>query len=613
MAGRIFNILMEKSMKKLILIFVIGAFLNGCATYEIKSTRLDSSQPLAQNHGVVALQVINNTGRLAPLHAGWTEVIAVRMDNHEQIKQAAIEEAKAKAAAKNKAFNEDEVEWDPEAYTFSPNSQGVVDSQLFAGSMPEGQYIIASLYSFYSDGNMSSWLTMPVYASAGTFNVKAGEFTNLGSLVFQPLLNIKETSFWSNRSSSKAYVTRISEAENLQDFIIEHFPNLASSVNFNQSLGWEDDKFVQFRDKLSSLSRNNAYGSQALILEDHKQRAVAAKFGQLHVVNQDNSWSQIDLPTNGQLTSVLELDGKILVGSERGQVFVSDSLRGSWTATQPVSAAESIIWFGKAKEALFAVTASAKNHYFYSINKNDLSWQRIGDFERKNPNDFWVQNGGLFPILSADGQLRVLNDNKLHDFDVESNQWSSVKSSPMVQVSQLENGVLVGLEVSQWDGIGDQAVSFDYGQSWISLNRSLKTFGDNTTDRSLPIVLEDKTLITLGRADKTVKQLQIISTTANSEDVSRKDWTMRGTAKPDCEIALPKLTNGQRIYFLCDQGQIVSTDDFGQTWSSDVKMDIAAMQAEYESLLSAVAEKEKQEKEAEKQKQAAEQQSADSE
>ncbi|WP_460314354.1 beta propeller repeat protein [Aliiglaciecola aliphaticivorans] len=582
-------------MKKLILIFVISAFLNGCATYEINSTHLDNSQPLAQNHGVVALQVINNTARLAPLHPGWTEVIAIRMDNHEQIKQAAIEEAKAKAAAKNKAFNADEVEWDPEAYTFSPNSQGVVDSQLFAGSMPEGEYLIASLYSFYSDGNMSSWLTMPVYASAGTFNVKAGEFTNLGSLVFQPLLNIKETSFWSNRSSSKAYVTRISEAENLQDFIIEHFPNLASSVNFNQPLGWEDDKFVELRNKLSALSRNNAYGSQALILQEHNKRAVAAKFGQLHVVNNDDSWTQIDLPTNGQLTSVLELDGKILVGSERGQVFISDSLQGDWTATQPVSAAESIIWFGKAEETLFAATASAKSHFFYTINKDDLSWQRIGNFERKNPNDFWVQNGGLFPILTANGQLRVLNDNKLYDFTIESKQWTSVKSSPMVQVSQLANGVLVGLEVSQWDGVGDQAVSFDYGQNWTSLSRSLKTFGDNTTDRSLPIVLGDKTLITLGRVDKTVKQLQIISTTTNGEDVSRKDWIMRGTAKPDCEMALPKLTNGQRIYFLCDQGQIVSTDDFGQTWKTNVEMDIAAMQAEYESLLDALKQQDEKE------------------
>ncbi|GAB2704832.1 hypothetical protein GCM10027170_38650 [Aliiglaciecola aliphaticivorans] len=594
-AGRTFHILMEKSMKKLILIFVISAFLNGCATYEINSTHLDNSQPLAQNHGVVALQVINNTARLAPLHPGWTEVIAIRMDNHEQIKQAAIEEAKAKAAAKNKAFNADEVEWDPEAYTFSPNSQGVVDSQLFAGSMPEGEYLIASLYSFYSDGNMSSWLTMPVYASAGTFNVKAGEFTNLGSLVFQPLLNIKETSFWSNRSSSKAYVTRISEAENLQDFIIEHFPNLASSVNFNQPLGWEDDKFVELRNKLSALSRNNAYGSQALILQEHNKRAVAAKFGQLHVVNNDDSWTQIDLPTNGQLTSVLELDGKILVGSERGQVFISDSLQGDWTATQPVSAAESIIWFGKAEETLFAATASAKSHFFYTINKDDLSWQRIGNFERKNPNDFWVQNGGLFPILTANGQLRVLNDNKLYDFTIESKQWTSVKSSPMVQVSQLANGVLVGLEVSQWDGVGDQAVSFDYGQNWTSLSRSLKTFGDNTTDRSLPIVLGDKTLITLGRVDKTVKQLQIISTTTNGEDVSRKDWIMRGTAKPDCEMALPKLTNGQRIYFLCDQGQIVSTDDFGQTWKTNVEMDIAAMQAEYESLLDALKQQDEKE------------------
>ncbi|KZN40879.1 hypothetical protein N482_20930 [Pseudoalteromonas luteoviolacea NCIMB 1942] len=50
--------------------------------------------------------------------------------------------------------------------------------------MPEGEYIISLLYSFYSDGSVSSWINMPVFQSAGVFQVKNAQLTNLGILVF---------------------------------------------------------------------------------------------------------------------------------------------------------------------------------------------------------------------------------------------------------------------------------------------------------------------------------------------------------------------------------------------------------------------------------------------
>ncbi len=574
-------------MKRLWTLAVVVLTLAGCASYDIKSTRLSNNAPLNEGHGVVAVQVVNNTGRLAPLHAGWTEVIAVRLDNRDAIEQAAIEAAKAKAKEKNKPFDPEKVDWSPEIYSFSPNPQGVIDSQLFAGSMPEGQYVVSSLYSFYTDGNVSSWITMPVWYSAGTFEVKAGRFTNLGTIVFQPLLSIKETSFWSSSSSQKAFVTRMEEVENLQDFIVGHYPNLANSIDFQQPLSWEEDELTEFRSKLTKLSRSNAYGSHNISIDEQGNRAVAAKFGQLHWLNADGQWQQVDLPTNGQVTSVVKLADKIMVGAERGQVFVADSMSGPWTMTQPVPPTEAIKWMGQSQGTVYAVTAAFKQHKVYQIDLNSGEWQELGSFVRKDPNDFFVQNGGLFPILTADGGLRILNDNMLHQFDPLTRSWSKVKSEALVDMIQMSNGTLLGLEVSQWDGVGDQTVSYDYGQTWVSLSRSLRTFGDYATDRSLPFYLDDGTLVTLGRADKRIRNLQIISTAADNE-VKRDDWVSKGIANESCQVALPGLTRGQRIFFLCDQGQIVSTADFGQSWQTEVDMDIAQMQVEYDSFIAAM-------------------------
>ena len=56
-------------------------------------------------------------------------------------------------------------------------------------------------------------------------------------------------------------------------------------------------------------------------------------------------------------------------------------------------------------------------------------------------------------------------------------------------------------------------------------------------------------------------------------------------ARDNCHSLLPQLTTGNTLYFLCDQGQIVSTSDFGETWQTDIDRDIAQMQAQYETFI----------------------------
>ena len=571
-------------MKTHLFILLLITVLSGCATNSIQQTSLKTVTALPENHGVVAVQVINNTSRLAPLHKGWTEVIAVRLDNREARKQAAIEKAKIKKPN----INPDDVEWEPDFYSLSLDSQGVVESQLFSGSMPQGKYIISLLYSYYFDGDISSWVSMPVSWSAGTFDVKANQFTNLGSVVFQPLLNVKEKSFWSSGSSQKAYVTRLNELEDLQKFVIDLYPQATKAVDFSNPLTWEEDELDELRNDLSALSRENAFGDNAMSLSQIGTGAVAAKFGQLRVLKSNGTWQQINLPTNAQISAVHEINNKVIVGAERGLVYFADSLNGSWEKLTPVSATQAIIWFGKGNGEYFALTSSAKDYFVYTFDSINQPWTKIGTFKKKNPNDWLVQNGGLFPIIKRNGEIRILNDNKLFDFSSQTRQWTNTKASSMVKLSQLKNGVLLGLEVSQWDGIGDQVISFDEGNSWNTISRRLDIFGDNKADRSLPAMLDNGTVVTIGRVgDKGKRKLKLITQT--KENISdRKSWQAHGEAKKDCHSPLPELTHNNRLYFLCDQGQIVSTDDFGINWTTEVEIDIPSMQQQYDALLEAL-------------------------
>ena len=576
-------------------------FLTGCAS-NIQSTQINDKKPLPQGHGVVAVQVISNTDRLAPLHQDWTNIYAVRLDNREALKQAAIEKAKAKAKQYGKKFDESKVDWDLDVYEMYPASEGVINSQLFVGSMPAGEYLISSLYSHYSDGNVTSWVSMPVGYNAGTFEVGNKQITGLGTIAFQPLLSIKSPTFWNMSSSKKAFVVRLSERQHLERFVIQEYPNIAKALNQTKVLGWKDDILEPIREKIGAMARKNAYGDQVIPLDNALgHAAIAAKFGQLRVLDKQGTWQQFDLPTNAQLSATVEIKNILYVAGERGQVFFSKDHGQDWHSFNPVSSKEAIMWLGFRGNTGYAVTSSSKSHKVYQYGDIQQAWNKVGEFKRVPGASFWVQNGGMFPFFSQAGQLKIINDTKLHEYHAESGKWKTSKTKAIKKFAQMQDGSLLGIEVSQWDGYGDQVFSLDEGKSWSVVSRSLR-WGDVKSETSLPAVLPNKQFITVGRVKKSKdRSLKILS--APFEQVSKEQltWQTHGQVKENCATLLASLTLNKTLYFQCDQGQVISTSDLGETWDTAVDIDIAKLQSEYDNLLLAIkqmAEKNKAESQA---------------
>jgi len=577
-------------MKKFILTLAFIHFLSGCASTAIKSTTISTNTVLTPEQGVVVVQVINNTERLAPLHKDWSEVIAIRLDNADEKKQEAINKAKSKANKKGKPFDESKVKWEHDYYSLSPSRQGVVNSQVFFGAMPEGEYIITTLYSFYSDGNMSSWVSMPVLDSAGRFNVEKKRLTSLGSLVFQPLLSIKEKSFWNSRSSQKAYVTRVDEQQPLAEYVLGNLPQLAKQIDVNRPIGWKEDTYDSYRKGLGELARNNAYGNIAISLSKNAKGALASKFGQLKLINHDDSWELLNLPTNSEMLSIIEIKERIYVGSEKGSLFYKNySSDEQWVKETPVSPKEAIVWMAKGNSQYYAVTQSNLNYKVYSFNLPNEQWKEISTFKKTNTT-WLVQYGGLFPVITTSGTLRIFNDNKIYDFNTNTGKWSSKKGSSLRKIAKLNDGTLVGLEVSQWDGVGDQVVSIDDGDSWVGISRSLSVFGDNKTDISLPAKLAGGQFVSLGRTSSKGKEKSTLNIISNKYDGLNKSktWQYHYPAKDSCETLLSELSQSNKLYFLCDQGQVVSTVDFGKSWVAEIDVDIENMQSKYEDLTKAI-------------------------
>lgn len=574
---------------KFMLVVVVSNLLLACASTPIQTTRIDKSAPLTPGHGVVALQVVNNTERLSKFHQNWTEVIAVRLDNMEQLKSAAIEAAQQKAQAERRRFDPEKVDWSPELYTLSPSREGVLSSQLFVGSMPDGDYMISVLYAYYTDGNMSSWINMPVRRATGTFVVESGRLTNLGTLIFQPLLNVKAESFWSTAARQRAFVTRLPE-QDLQRFVLDKYPNLKSGLQLEYELSWQEDIYDSFRQALAEEARQNAWGDISLPLHHQGQGALMARFGILHWQNHLGQWQEVNLPTNAQLSAVVDAPNWIAVGAERGQLFIAERPDAAWTLHNPVSAAEVIVWLRQGAEGYFAMTQSSDAYSLYHFASPQDPWQRIGGFTRR-PSNFLRTSGGVYAFIDRAGQLQVFNDNEVHAYQLTTGRWTQRKGQPLVKLSQQRDGILLGLALSQWDGIGDQLISNDDGLTWTSLRRSLGLFGDRNAEASLPARLSDGRLVNVSRERTTGQSSHLHLIVASGGDLNiRTSWQTQGQIPAGCHTLLPELTLNQTVYVLCDEGDVFATVDLGGSWEKVIDIDIPTLQHKFESLLQALQE-----------------------
>lgn len=570
-------------MKYIIAAISALMLLAGCAS-SFQQADISDVKAIPADHGFVAVSVVNNVEILAPLHPNWTEVWIVRTDNRAEKQAAAIAKARSKGITKP----DEEIDYDLDIFTLTPIAAGAITSQSFLGSMPAGDYRIGLLYSFYSDGNVTSRLSMPVGISTGTFRVETNTLTNLGSIVFQPLLNVSSPTFWTGSGTQSAYVTRGRQLTDLRRFALETYPNLAPRLAVDAELGWDhsDPRVEQLRSELYDLTRANGFSDMAHKLTKYGTGAVTGRFGLLHYLDHDGQWHTENLPTDGQLAALLELEDEVIVGGEFGALYAAPSLAGPWQPISAVNTRESIVFLAAGKTTQYAVTQSAETFHVYRFDDIRSSWQRIHSIKRNTWT--WTGRDEIIPMLTEQGGLRILAGSRAHTFHPDTHALAVTKAAEhVVQLANLGQGTVVALEHSLWDGIGDQVVSVDDTASWQVFKRHLRLWGDEQADTSLPTRLADGRFVTLGRdgnASGSSDQMRIV--TSAHADVAKRDLhQFHGTTQTYCETLLPQLTHGNSLYFLCDQGSIIRTDDLGNSYQTVSEIDIAAMQQRFRALL----------------------------
>ncbi len=191
-------------------------------------------------------------------------------------------------------------------------------SNLFAGQIEPGTYSLSSMRAFYVFGYSFFSQFVPLDATFGTFEVKAGQVTDLGVLVYYP------------KSEEDKFVHTLLrlDAEQPGKAVSQHFPK----YNYDPQavLGWQEDELADQRYEQYINTVQNP------VSFNHRFKAADGTIYFLSglgvMVNRasDGQWSMDAVETNFKLNTMAEsASGDLLVGGDGGSVFYK-TLNGEW-------------------------------------------------------------------------------------------------------------------------------------------------------------------------------------------------------------------------------------------------------------------------------------------
>lgn len=522
---------------------VISVLLAGCVT-PLPPTELDDPDALPERYGVVAVQVVSNARRLAPMLYRWSAIYAVNVDDTEQV------------------------------YALRPSGTGLLRSQVFVGALPPGQYAVFNLHAYRQLGDSSYWLNAPLPRSLGTFIVDHQRVTSLGTVVFQPLGGEQEEA-----AGSPYLVTRYAEFEDLSLFVAEAYPDVYSSLDSSVLLGWEPDLLGDDREDINATIPKAAVALDHFWLDD-QTIAMAATVGQFFMRDSESGeWSRIDTGYTNQIGALSTSNAGYLAAGERGLVLRADALEGPWSRVPGPGTQQAVYWIEQnASGEFFALTRASDQVHFYRVSEDFEQWREVRAFEstRGQP----VSGAGQVHALNpGDGTIVLFGDEKRVVYNIDSGEMIFDSTPDFRSLERQPNGIYVGISGNFWLATATPRLSRNQGRDWETVTRIVDYERWKTESRSQPIVLDDGTQFAVshrGYRNESTRRIEYEDEPRlrGIEEGSRSiDW--RGPLDPDCTQLLPEISTEQAIFAMCNNGRLMRSDDLGASWTLDYWAGIA--------------------------------------
>ncbi len=403
-------------------------------------------------------------------------------------------------------------------------------SSVFASSVPPGKYAINSVRTYFSSNQW--WYDKAEWpeANLGTFEVKPGQITDLGTLVVYPKVN------------GERYNTIIFRLNDYPavDALTTYLPFYKHNPEFTNT--WDEDGLESDRLDTYIGAAQNPISFADTYTNAQGTTYFPSPLGIMMVRDNQGQWSLDAVETHYTLTAIAENSvGDLFVGSEEGQVF----WRKQNSPWQEVFLAPGLniekLYFDNENE-ITAVASGIDSIEVYrgSVTDANFSWKKINAFNtstgwENNPNDpdypatsiprailkarFYEYDGESFLTLTSiknAGDL-IPNNTKNEYFQYDPSSWKVPKLDKQPQLSSVVQAGNQKLGIKQ-PGFWSFSQKPDYlrydeaTQSWSEMAKGVycPAWGEEFDEKTHGDICRKETAPATS-AKKTIKSFDLIS------------------------------------------------------------------------------------------------------
>jgi hypothetical protein len=506
-------------LRKLFASLVFCLALTACET--IPSAGIDDKSAMRPaNAGAMAVQVFNNSRYIGVGLTLWDELFVVELKPNAELIRVPMLANAAEA------------------------------SSVFVAALPPGRYRLVGLGAFAASGNVRYSANVGLDLYLGTFSVREGELTNLGTLITQPLE--------STANGIKFVAARTNDVRDVQQQAIERLS--ANGLNIKaMTQGFEPDPFQPLHDALAREFKNRGLPRDAIRLQGGTELLAFGRLGRIHI-RREMGWQSQDLPTNAEMYAGLQTRaGTVWLGGENGTLVRLDATLKQAEKSQPFASDVVVTHLNVLPNGTLIATLRTKTEWqWHSGDKDGKNWRKEYAVQRKNPGYFFSTNA--VHTLVRDNEYLAYNEKLLLRRTVNAEWRAEPTTREWLQLKLQPNQWLLGQPYEVWNGADAIQLSRDLGKTWLSNQQTKSTKWGMFKRVQVAYVFDDQTLLV---------QTSKFGNYELSRVGPKGEITALGGATGECSNFMPHISVDQSIYFGCDSGNLLLSRDRGATYSVD--------------------------------------------
>lgn len=287
-------------LRHLIFVLAASALLAACTTPKVRITKdADRIDSLPANHGIVVAQVVDASNNEYPI-------------NYITLAPKDVYEAEENQFARTEAL---------------PNAGVGMKSwsSHYVSVVEAGEYSLSDLRVFYVRGEYIYSSDIGISPAFGTFEVRPGQITNLGTIIYY------------KKPDGDRYSNVVVRSDSFQagpELVFSQYPSLAQDLS-SEPLSWTPDDYEseRFSQYLSVVQNPTGFGS-AVAMGD--ELLLLSKAGVILRRNESGEWNLDIVESDVNLLAFDKNDrGDEVVAGELGTLFFRASGDPDWTSIPP--------------------------------------------------------------------------------------------------------------------------------------------------------------------------------------------------------------------------------------------------------------------------------------